>query len=302
MSRIGEQEIVTGAPININMEPSQALEQMKSFIDLKKEQLTSVAANMQQNAEELETNVSTMKQGLDKLQDAKKDLETKIIQKEEQLSKVDSENTQKVQELQKELDKLKEGKSSVDSEMTVKLNKISDLEQQLRDEKAQWNQTKSQIVQQLINFQTNELEPYFINLEQVMFNTNSKIESANETLKSYMIGINESSFGKLREMFMEKNMERLTMFGQQKMYFGKEEEEGEGEMYFGNQEEEEGEGEMYFGNEEEEGEGEMYFGNQEEEEGEGEMYFGNEEGEGEEEEEEESEFGSIDDYESEDED
>jgi hypothetical protein len=170
---------------------------------------------MQKSVQKLETNIDLMKQRLSTLEMARSKLEEEFIKNNELLKKTqDSSSTESLEKQNKEL---LEEKEKIEMEMSKKLVQINDLENSIENKDKEWNENKKELVQQLKQFQEQELLPYLNNIENIMEVTNSKIEASNTKLTKYMTG--EMEFGTndpfliIGQKFNEKFTSNNNLFG-----------------------------------------------------------------------------------------
>lgn len=199
----------------IMTEPSQYLDSLKVIITDKQKKLSESSLKMQKSVEKLETNIDLMKQRLSTLEMARSKLEEEFIKNNELLKKTqDSSSTESLEKQNKEL---LEEKEKIESEMSKKLVQINDLENSIENKDKEWNENKKELVQRLKQFQEQELLPYLNNIENIMEVTNSKIEASNTKLTKYMTG--EMEFGtndpflSIGRKFNEKFTNNNNLFG-----------------------------------------------------------------------------------------
>lgn len=243
LSRVQSSSNPSNVVQRISLEPSQYLENLKMLITKKQEELNAVAIRMKKSVEVLEENTQLMKNRLITLESARKTLEEQVA-KNNQTIQNNPGNVQKIAELEQKNTELNDEKSKIEKEISDKLEQVHSLENFIEEKEKEWNNNKSNLLQQLKQFQETQLLPGLDDIEKVMKLTNSKIDASNTKLKKYLSGDMEfgnDPFVSIGQKFKEKLVNNEQLFGEN--HFGNNDSESE------ESEESDADKEMKFGEE-----------------------------------------------------
>ena len=243
LSRVQSSSNPSNVAQRLSLEPSQYLENLKMLITKKQEELNAVATRMKKSVEVLEENTQLMKNRLITLESARKTLEEQVA-KNNQTIQNNQGNVQKIAELEQKNAELRNEKSKIEKEISDKLEQVHSLENSLEEKEKEWNNNKSNLLQQLKQFQETQLLPSLDEIEKVMKLTNSKIDASNTKLKKYLSGDMEfgsDTFVSIGQKFKEKLVNNEQLFGEN--HFSNNDSESE------ESEESESDKEMKFGEE-----------------------------------------------------
>lgn len=231
LSRIQSSSNPSNVVQRLSIEPSQYLENLKMIITKKQEELNAVAIRMKKSVEVLEENTQLMKNRLITLESARKTLEDQVDKNNKNIQ-INSGNVQKISELEQKNEELRNEKSKIEKDISDKLEQIHSLESSIDEKEKEWNNNKSNLLQQLKQFQETQLIPGLDEIEKVMKLTNNKINASNTKLKKYLSGNMEfgnDPFVSIGKRFKEKLVNNEQLFNEN--HFGSNcEEDDDNEM------------------------------------------------------------------------
>jgi len=219
--------MLSGVVQSRSLEPSNYLENLKILITKKQEELNKSALSLKKSVEVLEVNTELMKQKLITLEEAKQVLKEQVSKNNELINK-NVGNDGKVNELEIKNKELQEETLKLENEISDKLGKINLLELSIEKKEQEWDKNKSLLLNQLIEFQENQLLPGLNEIEKVIKLTGSKIDGANTKLTTYMsidmdMEPRQDPFKAIADNFKEKFKQNSLLFS--KNEFGNEDNE-----------------------------------------------------------------------------
>ena len=225
--------MLSGVVQSRSLEPSNYLENLKILITKKQEELNKSALSLKKSVEVLDVNTELMKQKLITLEEAKQVLKEQVSKNNELINK-NVGNDGKVNELEIKNKELQQETLKLENEISDKLGKINLLELSIEKKEQEWDKNKSFLLNQLIEFQENQLLPGLNEIEKVIKLTGSKIDGANTKLTTYMsidmdMEPRQDPFKAISDNFKEKFKQNSLLFGKNEFGNGEYEDNEENE-------------------------------------------------------------------------